>query len=132
MSSFREHKRRARRQLHRKMEVPALYLLTPATLPEDAIPVTIRLHTKWDALGDQKGTSLNSAEMESLIPKAILMLDQLPFGVSGITRQAILSVEIGEAYRIDHAEEPDDISVTVHIVRLSAEKAQDLPVPDNG
>lgn len=132
MSSFREHKRRGRRQLHRRMEVPALFLLTPATLPEDAIPVTIRLHTKWDALGDQKGTNLNSAEMESLIPKAILMLDQLPFPSQQIPRTAILSVETGEAYRIDHTEEPDDITVTVHIVRLSAEKAQGLPVPDNG
>lgn len=132
MSSFRDHKRRARRQLHQRMNVPALFLMAPDTLPEDAIPVTIRLHTKWDALGDQKGTSLNSAEMESLVPKAILMLDQLPFGVRDLPRTAILSVEIGEAYRIDHAEEPDDISVTVHIVRLSAEKAQDLPVPENG
>lgn len=130
MSSFRDHKRRARRQLHQRMNVPALYLMQDGVT--DPIPVTVRLHTKWDALGDQKGTSLSSAEYESMIPKAIIMLDQIPFTVADITRKHVISVEIGEAYRIDHSEEPDDISVTVHIVRLSPAQTVGLPVPDNG
>ena len=127
MPNFRDIKRRARRDLHEHMKLPALLLANKAD--PVGIPVTIRLHTKFMALGDQKGTSLNSAEMEAMIPKAILMLDQIP---SIPAENSVLSVAPGEAYRISHAEEPDDISVTVHIVQLPLAKTVGFPVPDNG
>jgi len=127
MRTFRDIKREGRRILHDHMKLPALLLSDK----NDAvgIPVTVRLHTKFAALGDQKGTSLNSAELEAMIPKAILMLDQLP---SIPERNSIISVAVGEAYRIDHTEEPDDISITAHIVQLELPKTVGLPVPENG
>lgn len=124
---FREMKRKARRDLHQHLEVPALYLLTPASTP---VPCTVRVWTKWGALGQLPGNGGAWAEIQETAPKLIFV--DPPFAPR---KNALVSIERGEAYRIDNALPPDDISITAEVVRLNpkidAEKTllDSLPVP---
>lgn len=126
---FRELKRKARRDLHAHMEVPALYLLTPASIP---LPCTVRIWTKWGALGQLAGRDAGWAELMEAEPKIIFMVDQVP----NPRKNALVSIERGEAYRIDHADPADDITVVTKVVRLNpkvdTEKSilDALPVPE--
>lgn len=104
------------------MRLPALYVAGNGASP---LPVHVRLHTKFDALGDQTGTNLASAEREEIIPRILFMRSELPFPARG----AIISVEPGEAYRIDHVEPADDITITANVIRLSKREAEGLPTP---
>jgi hypothetical protein len=44
-------------------------------------------------------------------------------------RGGIVSVEPGEAYRIDTAHESDDLTVTMNVVKLSGADTNNLPLP---
>ena len=58
--------------------------------------------------------------------------DRLRFDLSEIAtirRNAIVSVEAGEAYRVDHLYPADLGYQTARVVPLSAEEATGLPVP---
>lgn len=123
--SFRDEKLKMRRRLHDIMQVPALYLKDQADYA--GTEITVRPHTKFMALGDQKGTSFNSAEIESIAPKLILWRDQLPEDPP--QRGRIISVEPGEAYYIDHVEEADGPTYTAHVTVISADAAKGLAVP---
>lgn len=123
MIPFRDIKRKARRDLHNHMGVPALYIESKGAEPR---PITVRLHTRFDALGDQKGTNFHSAEREEVIPRIIIMRDEVP----SPKRNAIVSIEPGEAYYLDAVQPPDDITITIHVVPLTAKEAEDLPVPE--
>lgn len=105
------------------MEVPAFYIV-PVTLAQ--VPCLVRVHTKFAALGDLKGTSFSYAEREDVSPKIVFMRDQVE-----PIRGGVVSVEPGEAYRIDHAEEPDDITTTAAVARMPLAETVGLPVPDN-
>lgn len=114
---IRDIKRKARGDLHREMSIPALYLATKTSQP---VPVTIRLLIKFAALGIAK----NGAEMLEEVPKAVLLAsEQMP------SKNAILSVDPGEAYRIALVHPADDQFITVDIVKLSAAEASGLPTP---
>jgi hypothetical protein len=119
---FRDIKREARRDLHRELEVPALYIATSGDTP---VPVTIRIHSKWDALGDQKGTSFNSAERAERLPSIIFMRDQVP----APRRNAIVSVERGEAYQLGYTQPPDDLTITAAMIEYKGDDLMVLPLP---
>lgn len=123
MRSVRDIKKRARSDVHDHMRVAALYLETPTSFP---VPCHVRVHTKFAALGDMKGTSFSYAEREDVNPKLIF------WRADGIEpqRNAIVSVEPGEAYQIDHVSPADGQTVTVTVVLLDPEDAANLPVPD--
>lgn len=125
--SIRDTKRKARRDLHEAMQVPALYLLPAEPGPwADPVPCGVRLHLKFGALGDLKGTNVHYAEREDINPRGVFLRDQ----VDQPARDAVISVAPGEAYRIDHTLPADDEFVTAVIVPLSPSEAADLPVPD--
>lgn len=111
------------------MEVPALYLLTPTSTP---VPCTVRVWTKWGALGQLTGRDGGWAEMMEAEPKIIFMVDQVP----NPRKNALVSIERGEAYRVDHTDPADDITIIAKVVRLNpkvdTEKAilDALPVPE--
>lgn len=128
MPNIREIKRKARRDLHKHLSLLALYLVPSATPNEyeTPIPVTVRVHTKFDALGDMKGTNFHYAEKQETVPKIIFMRDQILKPV----RHAIVSVDLGEAYRIDNTLPPDDITIAAEVTRLSAVETLGLPIPD--
>lgn len=130
MSNLRDIKRNARRDLHEAMSIPALFL---ATVDDPGTPITVRIHSKWDALGMQ-GAENGLASRRELKPKILFMRSELAAAEIEIKRNAIVSVEPGEAYRLDNADAPDDISVTFFVTVLSATEAAGLPFPvaDNG
>lgn len=121
MASIREIKAKARRDLHQAMRVPALYILPGGVTP---IPVSVRVHTQFTEIGTLSFSQF--AERQETIPKIVFMRDE----VDRPTRNAIVSIDEGEAYRIDNVLPPDGISVTVEVVRLSEADTVDLPVPE--
>jgi hypothetical protein len=127
MSRFREKKRQMRRHVHAHLNVPALLLTDQSDLI--GLPITVRLHTKFGALGDLAGArNMNPAEFETLQPKAIFWREELI--VDPPRRGQIISVEPGEAYYCNHAEEPDDLTVTVTITKIEPIQTVNFPVPD--
>lgn len=124
MASFRDIKRKARRALHQKMLVPALYIVG------DSAPVLVhvRVHTKFDALGDMKGTNFNYAERQDVLPRLLFMRDEVAMPARG----AYVSISATEAYTIDHTDPADDISITAFVTPVLASEfaALDLPYPE--
>lgn len=124
--SIRDIKRQARRDLHDLARVPALYI------PEDGHPgilVHVRPHTKF-ALLEMKGAEAGLAERRELQPKIIFMRDELEAKGIVLQRTEVISVEPGEAYMLDNADAPDDITVTYFVVAMTPQDAIDLPVPE--
>jgi hypothetical protein len=120
MSRLRETKRLARRDVHRQMAVPALYLASTAASP---VPCTVRVWRKRDdnLLGDLQGMGAVRVEPE----------DRLRFDLTELVprRLAIVSVEAGEAYRIEHTYPADCGYQTARVTPLDDDEAVGLPVP---
>lgn len=126
MANWRDHKRQARRDIHAHMGVPAVLLLARGG---QEYRVTIRgPWTKRPVMtGDLAGGGEGWAQREDTAPRILFYRDQLPFPLrSG----AIVSVELGEAYRIATAEPVNDETITADVVPLSAEDAAGLPLPE--
>jgi hypothetical protein len=121
--SFRDIKRKARKVLHGKLKVPALYIV-PVT--SAIVPCYVRIHSQWKALGDVAGTSFAYAEREERVPEIIFMREQIT-----PMRGGIVSVEPGEAYCVDHVLASDDLTVTARVTVVRPEDAVGYPVPDN-
>lgn len=117
---FREHIRAARRQLHNYMSVPALYF--KPGLPARAI--TVRVHDKFLANGDLKGTSFHYAEIEDDAPRLVFMRSEVD-----PERGYYVSVEPGVAYFVDTPMAPDDITRTARCQRVSESQASGFPLP---
>lgn len=148
MASFREIKRRARRDLHEKMRVPAYYLLetdppeNPHPDPEDPeydpewspglgpfytepALVHVRIRLKQVEQGDMVGTNFHFAERHEGVTRILFMREEVT-----PVRGAVVSVETGEAYRVDNVLDPDDISITAEVTALPAAETTGLPVPE--
>lgn len=130
MATLREIKNQARKALHKVLLVPALYLVpTPAGSPspyEDPIPVNVRVHSKIDLAGSLTGPNTQYSERQETQPKLIFMRNQ----IDRPARNAVVSVEQGEAYRVDNIEPPDGITVTAKVTRLLVAETVGLPLPD--
>ncbi|PZR90336.1 MAG: hypothetical protein DI537_19160 [Stutzerimonas stutzeri] len=122
MSRFRDIKRQARLDLHEELQVEAYYIGTPDSTP---VPCTVRVHTSFNALGDQKGTNFNSAEMLDRQPEIIFLRSEIPEPKRG----AIVSVEPGEAYRVGVIHPADGITIKADIVPMQRAETVGLPVP---
>lgn len=128
MTSFRDIKREARRGLHNALQVPALYLVATgdAANPWAITPISVRVHSNVKALGDMAGTNFHYAETQEIIPRVIFMRAEIAMP----ERLAIVSVAAGEAYCIDNAMPPDDITITAEVSRVTnAVQLAALPVP---
>lgn len=127
MQAFRDIKRRARRDLHQRMRVPALYIATPGATPK---AVHVRVHTKFEDSGDFSERDIGNALRHDKAPRLIFMIDELVAqGAYPLARNAIVSVEPGEAYRIGATEPPDDITITADVSPVPAAQTTGLPVP---
>lgn len=105
------------------MQVPALYLLGDGPWTNPPL-IHVRLHVKFDAVGDLQGTNFHYATRQEVTPKIRFDLTEIdPLG------GAIISIEAGEAYRIDNVQPSDDQFVTAEVIRLSDRQAEGLPVP---
>lgn len=122
MASHREHKRNGRRQLHQRLAVPAVYVAPDSTQTE----CSVRLHTIFPAIGgDIENGYQYGAERFDQTPRLVFLISEVPSPARG----GIVSVEAGEAYRIDSIREPDDITVTANVIRLTGEDTAGLPLP---
>lgn len=124
--SIRSLKREARTELHRHLAVPAKYLVPLGSGNYQATDISVRVHTSFDSAGDQPGTNFASAERRVIVPHLIFFKSQLPT----IDRNAIVSVEAGEAYAIDHIYPADDLTVKAEVKKLRAAETTALPIPD--
>lgn len=132
--TLRDIKAAARAALHTEMKVQALYLVknplyvTPVVDPDIPeyieTPVGVRVHDSFKALGDMKGTNFHFAEAMESMPRIVFWREEF----SAIERGAIISVEAGEAYKIDSVEPPDGLTITAPCTRLSAAQAAGLPL----
>lgn len=105
------------------MADPALYRATP----ESAwVPVSVRIHEKWSRFGDIPG--LDAAQIVDIAPRAVFLVEDIPGGKP--LRGAHLSVVEGEGYVLGEADQPDDITVTVAVSRLTAVQSAGFPVPE--
>lgn len=84
-----------------------------------------RVHTENKALGDLAGTSLGYAEIADVTPKLIFWLEDghVP------QRGGVYSISATEAYRVDHVETPDFVTVAAVVSRLAAKDAADFTPP---
>ena len=122
MATHRDHKRKARRQLHQRLAVPAIYIAPGGAQTE----CSVRLHTTFPAIGgDVEGGYQYGAERFDQTPRLVFLIEEISMPVRG----AIVSVEVGEAYKIDTAREADDITITANVVRLTGAATTGLPVP---
>lgn len=114
--------RRATRKKFDHMGRTALYYADPAAMNPRIIRVCIT--DRFTTVGDQKGTSYNSAELEVETPMVEFLLEQLQ------PRQgAFVAVQRGLVYQIDTLLPFDDISVTGRAVRIRPDKLHNYPVP---
>lgn len=130
MPSIRDIRRKARRDLHQHMRVPALYVL-PDVGP---VLIHVRDHTKFHtnaiegAVRSGSGQMVSRQEME---PSIIFMRDELAAAGVTLIKNGIISIEPGEAYRLNNAEAPDDITVKWFVTAITRKDELDaLPAPE--
>jgi hypothetical protein len=127
MGAFRQEKIEARGILHEYMSFSAVLFTPPYDpLTSDRKDVTVRVHDKFLALGDLKGTNFNYAELEAVAPQGIFLVSEV---MPGLKRGMILSVEPGLAYQVDSVKEPDNITIPANLIRMQAAKTTGFPIP---
>lgn len=129
MGRHRDIMNEARKAIHQTLEVDALYLVPAAGVPgtyEDPVPVKVRVHDRAVQLGDLKGTSFDYAVKADNNPQVIFLREEM----AAPARNAIVSVEAGEAYAIDSVEAPHGVTVAANVTRLRASETVGLPVPE--
>lgn len=107
--SFRQRKLQARRDIHREMCVAAYYYETANSEP---LPVSVRIWTKWDALGVKADSSSDGyGERAEMVPKILFMRAE----VMNPRTNALVSVAAGEAYQVLMTEAPDLMTITAQV-----------------
>jgi len=129
MSRLRDIKRQARGDLHREMSVPAFYYATPTSLTQVACTVRTWLKTENQMTGDLQG--FHGAERAEPEDRVRFDLSEFPILPADRPRRGgIVSVEAGEAYRIDHLYPADLGYQTARVTRLDPADAVGLVVPE--
>jgi hypothetical protein len=109
--TFRDIKRRARQTIHSRLAEPALYFADESAAP---VPVTVRLHLRFDALGELLTVSAGFADRQELTPRIIFMNDQVTPAHNGI----VVTRDLG-AYNVGVELAPDDITTAAEVSKLS-------------
>lgn len=116
MASFRDIKRRARRQLHSHMADRVLYVPTLQGVPH---PATARLHLSFDALGEMRRAGF--AEQQEYNPEIVFMASETVPRRDG----CVITEDMG-VWRISSTMPPDDITITAEVSRLSESQVRGL------
>lgn len=132
---WRDTKSNARAVVHDTMKVPAILLASLAQAQSSNSEANlgqfnVRVHEKQTLLGDQAGTSLNSAEMAEPIPKLIFWRADLVAAGVTLRRNMVVSVSAGEAYNLDLIKPHDQETITCEVTRLDAADSASLPLPE--
>ncbi|RID91890.1 hypothetical protein D2N39_11690 [Gemmobacter lutimaris] len=127
MRSIRQIQRKARRDLHERAKVAALYLANPNAVP---VALTVRIHQTIDPTGMDTPTKSGSmVERRVPIPRLVFLIEELEALAVVLRRGGIVSVEAGEAYELDNSEPRDDLTQTWAVTPLDQEYSAGLPVP---
>lgn len=131
MQGIRDIKRKARRELHDAFKVAVIYI------PRVGGPVLLhaRDHTKFivnkieGAVRSGNGQMVARQEAE---PSLIFMRDEINALGLTLVKGGIISIERNEAYRLDNAEAPDDITVKWFCTQITnVDELTALPVPSD-
>lgn len=134
--TWRDTKRTARSTVHQTMKVRCIYLaqgIVPDSNSESGFEFTeleIRVHEHQTKLGDQAGTSLNSAERFEPDPRLIFWKAELEAKNITLKRNDVVSVSAGEAYRLGPTKPHDQETITVPVTRLAVAETANLPIPE--
>ena len=120
---LREYKQKMRTDLHHGMRVRALYYPTGSAI-ETPLVRYARLHSKYEALGDAKGTNFHYSERQEVVPELLFMLAEIE-----PERDAIVMLGFGEGYRIDNLKPVDFISQTAQVLLLPEAEALTFEYP---
>jgi hypothetical protein len=125
MGRFRDIKRQMRRDVQAETSVASLYIPAPGATP---VPCNVRVHRRSDnpMLGDLPGMG-GEATMAATEDRLRFFRSELP---SYLRTGAIVSVEAGEAYKVEFYYPKDDEFITARVTPLSEADAEGLPVPN--
>lgn len=110
MSSFREVKRQARRDLHKVLSEVVLYLPERHAEP---IPLSVRIHDAFTELGSLGGDSAGFAERTEITPYIRFV------GFTPEKNAVIVTRDLG-VYAIETVKPPHDISIDASVNKLTA------------
>lgn len=122
MDRFMAAQRRATRTKFDRMGRIAFYYSDPAAMNPRIVRICIT--DRFTTAGDQKGTSLNSAEMEIESPMIEFLIEQVT-----PKQNSFVAVQRGLVYQVDTLLPFDDITITGRASRLRQEKLSNYPVP---
>ena len=122
MDRFTAALRRATRQKFAHQGVTALYYADPATVNPQIVKVIVT--DRQTAVGDMKGTSMASAEIEIDSPSIEFLLEHVT-----PARNAFVAIRRGLVYQLDTVLPSEDISVTAKAARQRVEKIRHYQVP---
>lgn len=128
MASIRDIRRKARRDLHDRFKIAAAYI------PPVGEPVILymRDHTKFRVNAIEGSGRGQMVARQEMAPSIIFMRAELTEAGVTLLRNGIISVERGEAYRLDNAEAPDDITVKWFVKAITNEiELADLVLPED-
>lgn len=112
MAGWRELKRSARDLVHTTFEVPSYYFSGSGVV---GVPVSVRLHTKFDALGDLRNAGW--ADMSAIKPQIVFHIADAPENGS------MVWVAANEIYFVSMVQEPDDQYITANVVLMTPTQA---------
>lgn len=115
--TYREHKTAARLAIHKEFAVPAIYIAPGGA----QTACEVRVHN-YNSL--QGAIRRADAEVIEMTPTAIFLVSQVQ-----PTRNGIISVAPGEAYRLGEVQPPDGITVSAAIAAMKLPDTDGLPVP---
>jgi len=115
MGSWRDIKRAMRRDVHRTMLVPALYLLTPTSAP---LLVNIRPHVTF-AKGEIEGENGLAAMLDQR-PRVRFDRKEIDMPETG----AVLLLTVEEGYRVGESDPADDEFVFAQVTAMTQEKTR--------
>ena len=104
----REHKRRARRELHARLAEQVIYLESPTG---EARPASVRLHQRSAVAGELLRGGY--AEAHEVVPKAVFLAEVEP------VRGALIVTRDTGVWRVDSVMPADDITLTAEVVRVT-------------
>lgn len=111
MMTFREQKRAARRDLHRAMAEPVLYLKSRTDAP---VGVTVRLHLQFELIGDLENVRAGFGERREVTPSIVFLNDQ---GVEPRRDGYVVTKDMG-VYVVDNVAEPNDITTEAYVIKV--------------
>lgn len=120
---FRELKAKARRDLHEKLRVPALYYAPGTSV---GVPCSVRVHTKLNKQqGDLAGTNFSYAEQEEHIPAVLFWLSEID-----PDNKAVVMISETEGYRVNHTRQPDGLTITAEVAQLTRAELAAYAAPE--